>query len=86
MDRRHFFTHASGILLAASSSLSWADDDREQSTRKVKKSDTPKASPTLPANSGPAKSRVIVVGGGMAGATVAKYLRLLGDDCRSHSD
>ena len=29
--------------------------------------------------SGPTKSRVIVVGGGMAGATVAKYLRLWGD-------
>jgi NADPH-dependent 2,4-dienoyl-CoA reductase/sulfur reductase-like enzyme len=32
--------------------------------------------PTTPA----AKSRVIVVGGGMAGATVAKYLRLWGDN------
>ena len=32
-----------------------------------------------PVPTGPAKSRVIVVGGGMGGATVAKYLRLWGD-------
>ena len=35
--------------------------------------------PTPPSPGGSGKSRVIVIGGGMAGATVAKYLRLWGD-------
>ena len=39
--------------------------------------DSPERPVTVP--NGPVKSRVIVVGGGMGGATVAKYLRLWGD-------
>jgi hypothetical protein len=35
--------------------------------------------PTPAPPTGPAKHRVIVFGGGMAGVTVAKYLRLWGD-------
>lgn len=72
MDRRHFFSHTSGILLAASAPLSWADDNK-------KKSGTTASATPAPINNSTVKSRVIVIGGGMAGATVAKYLRLWGD-------
>lgn len=40
-----------------------------------------KTAAVKPAATTPPKSRVIVIGGGMAGATVAKYLRLWGDAC-----
>jgi sulfide dehydrogenase [flavocytochrome c] flavoprotein subunit len=72
MDRRHFFSHTSGILLAASAPLSWADDNK-------KKGGTTATATPAPINNSTVKSRVIVIGGGMAGATVAKYLRLWGD-------
>ncbi len=73
MDRRHFISRSSGILLAASTSAAtvWADD-KSSGTR------TAVAAPRPPA--GQPKTRVIVIGGGMAGATVAKYLRLWGDN------
>jgi NADH dehydrogenase FAD-containing subunit len=71
MDRRKFLgamAAASGLgLLAAPSSL-WADDDGEN------------ASPVLfqvPTNLN-ISGNVLIVGGGMAGATLAKYLRLWG--------
>lgn len=74
MQRRHFMLSAAagGLLLPAG--LVLADDDRKKPHRKPRPpkggGGTPPATP---------KARVIVVGGGMAGATVAKYLRLWGD-------
>jgi NADPH-dependent 2,4-dienoyl-CoA reductase/sulfur reductase-like enzyme len=77
MDRRHFLNNASAILLAGSSTLAWAD---EKKSRDKKSSDsTVKPVTTTVPTSTAVKSRVIVIGGGMAGATVAKYLRLWGD-------
>ena len=80
MDRRIFIS-AGGMALAATSPLAWADDDRKKSwTSGERRTSTATPTPT-PANTpGTAKSRVIVIGGGMAGATVAKYLRLWGDN------
>ena len=37
------------------------------------------ASPAIVRAAAPAKARVIVIGGGMAGASAVKYLRLWGD-------
>ena len=74
MQRRHFMLSAAagGLLLPAG--LVLADDDRKKPKRTKPPKDgggtTPPATP---------KARVIVIGGGMAGATVAKYLRLWGD-------
>ncbi len=76
MDRRHFLNHTSAILLASSSTLGWADDRKSKDKKKTE--GAPKPVTTVPSNT-PVKSRVIVIGGGMAGATVAKYLRLWGD-------
>ncbi len=77
MDRR-FFISASGLALAAASPLAWADEDKKKyRSSSERHSRTP--SPTPAPAPGAAKSRVIVIGGGMAGATVAKYLRLWGD-------
>jgi sulfide dehydrogenase [flavocytochrome c] flavoprotein subunit len=71
MDRRNFLS-ASGVALTVASPLVWADDKKKKPT-----STTPTTSP--PTATGTIKSRVIVIGGGMAGATVAKYLRLWGN-------
>ena len=66
MDRRHFLlAGAAGLSAAAPAAFA----DRRRKTA---------AAPALPAPASP-KARVIVIGGGMAGATVAKYLRLWGD-------
>ena len=76
MDRRHFLNHASAILLASSSTMGWADERKSNS----KKTSESKVKPvTAVPSTTVIKSRVIVIGGGMAGATVAKYLRLWGD-------
>ena len=82
MQRRQFIHRGSGLLLAAQPFLAWADNDKSKKRRKERDSENVAgiaASNPNPQASGPAKSRVIVVGGGMAGATVAKYLRLWGD-------
>jgi len=82
MQRRKFLHHGSSLLLAAQPFLAWADDDRSKKRRIQRESEgavnstAPNPNPTANAK---AKSRVIVIGGGMAGATVAKYLRLWGD-------
>jgi sulfide dehydrogenase [flavocytochrome c] flavoprotein chain len=70
MDRRNFLmsSAASGLLLP--SGLVLADEHESRRTK------TPP--PIVPVATS-AKSRVIVIGGGMAGATLAKYLRLWGD-------
>jgi len=84
MDRRNFLSKTS-VALTVASPLAWADDDKEKSkSRKSSEHSKPKTKPTpapapTPTPGGTVKSRVIVIGGGMAGATVAKYLRLWGD-------
>jgi NADPH-dependent 2,4-dienoyl-CoA reductase/sulfur reductase-like enzyme len=70
MDRRIFLAQSSGILLTAASGLAWADG------KKTVSASTP--IPTAP-SPGSSKARVIVIGGGMGGTTVAKYLRLWGN-------
>ena len=77
MDRRHFLNNASAILLAGSSGLAWADEKKSRD-KKSSDSTVKPVTTTLPSSTA-VKSRVIVIGGGMAGATVAKYLRLWGD-------
>lgn len=69
MDRRYFLS-AGGIALAAASPFVWADGKRTR---------IPTTATTTTAGSTSITSRVIVIGGGMAGATVAKYLRLWGN-------
>jgi len=66
MDRRSFLAHAASTGLLALPAATWADKVRSSATANL-------LPPTRP------KSRVIVIGGGMAGATLAKYLRLWGD-------
>lgn len=83
MDRRYFLS-TGGIALAAASPLTWADDDKKKKKKANHHDDHQTTQPATPNTTTPptstAKSRVIVVGGGMAGATVAKYLRLWGDN------
>lgn len=75
MDRRHFFLQGSSLLLASTATSVWSDDAKKAS-RPALASPTPVPAPAP----GKPKSSVIVIGGGMAGATVAKYLRLWGDN------
>jgi len=69
MDRRNFL----GLLAASSlsalsvSSRLWADDDDNQASSLT----------AVPANTG-LSGHIVVVGGGMAGNTLAKYLRMWG--------
>jgi NADPH-dependent 2,4-dienoyl-CoA reductase/sulfur reductase-like enzyme len=72
--RRNFLLHGGSLLAAAATPLAWADDGKKSSS----KSSVATTPSPLPATVTP-KSRVIVIGGGMAGATAAKYLRLWGD-------
>ena len=67
MDRRYFLAAATAAAASATSVL--ADADRK----------TSKPAPAATPAGTVVKARVIVIGGGMAGATVAKYLRLWGD-------
>jgi sulfide dehydrogenase [flavocytochrome c] flavoprotein chain len=63
MNRRRFVQYiGAGGLGFALPTVGWSDDSRP---------------PLVPADTG-ANGRVVVVGGGMAGATAAKYLRLWG--------
>jgi NADPH-dependent 2,4-dienoyl-CoA reductase/sulfur reductase-like enzyme len=70
--RRDFLRYAgaAGAMLASAgfSSLGWAGSNTSSTTSNY---------PGVPANTG-IRGRVVVIGGGMAGATVAKYLRLWG--------
>jgi len=68
MDRRYFLAAVTAAAAASATSV-LADDDRK--TSKPTSAATPAGTVV--------KARVIVIGGGMAGATVAKYLRLWGD-------
>lgn len=67
MNRRDFFRMASVAGLGASA-VSWSN---------LASAATPAQLGIVPTNTGIA-GRVVVIGGGMAGATVAKYLRLWG--------
>ena len=78
MDRR-FFLSAGGILLAAASPLAWADDKKKPSSNSGSSGTTSGTGVSTAPTGSAIKSRVIVIGGGMAGATVAKYLRLWGN-------
>lgn len=67
--RRNFLQLAGGLGLGlAMSGACWLAWAREVSTA---------GTATVPSNTG-SRGRVVVIGGGMAGATVAKYLRLWG--------
>jgi molybdate transport repressor ModE-like protein len=70
MQRRQFMLSAAAGGLLLPTGLVLADDIKRKVRPPPTGGGTPPASP---------KARVIVVGGGMAGATVAKYLRLWGD-------
>lgn len=70
MDRRQFVRSAASAGLLLPARLVLAD------SKKAPKLTLPSPSP---APAAAAVARVIVIGGGMAGATVAKYLRLWGD-------
>lgn len=70
MDRRQFVRSAASAGLLLPARLVLAD------SKKAPKLSLPSPSP---APAAAAVVRVIVIGGGMAGATVAKYLRLWGD-------
>lgn len=69
MDRRKLLLSGAAWMGAGASLPAWADSKASKRRPPV----------TPPTPSTPPKSRVIVIGGGMAGATVAKYLRLWGD-------
>ncbi|MFZ4622996.1 MAG: FAD-dependent oxidoreductase [Rhodoferax sp.] len=77
MDRRYFLS-TGGVLLAAASPLALADEKKSNRARPTP-TPAPTPAPTPTPTSGTGKPRVIVIGGGMAGATVAKYLRLWGN-------
>ena len=89
MQRRHLILGAGagtlgGILTACGGGSSGGDTadlgvdggDLFAQSEGSRSSGSPVTAPTSPANP---KARVIVVGGGLGGATVAKYLRLWGD-------
>ena len=71
LSRRQVMGWAAGGLTAGLLPLKgWADDDGSSSTSST--------SSIALANTGLSGKRVVVVGGGMAGMTAAKYLRLWG--------
>ena len=72
MHRRNFLAAGAASTLATSA---FADDNKKSSTTRTTSGSTRAVVPV----STTVKSRVIVIGGGMAGTTVAKYLRLWGD-------
>jgi sulfide dehydrogenase [flavocytochrome c] flavoprotein chain len=75
MDRRQLIRAMAAAAGGLTTLLATADDDRDSRSSRKSGSDNP---PALPPPAQP-KARVIVLGGGMGGATVAKYLRLWGD-------
>ena len=73
MERRKFLTNIGAVSLGvALAEATWAGDDKKKSN-----SGSNTTANQVPGNTG-ANGRVVVIGGGMAGTTVAKYLRLWG--------
>ena len=73
-DRRQFLSRLAAYCAAAGlPAFALADDDDRERTRQPR---TGTSTPTLPVTG--LSGRVVVVGGGMAGAAVAKFLRLWG--------
>jgi NADPH-dependent 2,4-dienoyl-CoA reductase/sulfur reductase-like enzyme len=73
MERRKFLTNIGAVSLGvALAEATWAGDDNKKSS-----SGSNTTANQVPGNTG-ANGRVVVIGGGMAGTTVAKYLRLWG--------
>ena len=78
MDRRHFLAATGGGIIGTL--LSGCGGGGSGISSDVNKTTLEHSAPaTPPATGGAGKSRVIVIGGGMGGAAVAKYLRLWGD-------
>jgi NADH dehydrogenase FAD-containing subunit len=80
MKRRNFLNATTaGVTASVLAACGGGDEsvDMQQAQAFEQANDAKRTPVTVPA--GPVKSRVIVVGGGMGGATVAKYLRLWGD-------
>jgi sulfide dehydrogenase [flavocytochrome c] flavoprotein chain len=79
MDRRHFLR--GGIALTAGAALSscGGGDDGDDGGLDGAGGSSSTAGPAPLAPPAKPKARVIVIGGGMAGVTAAKYLRLWGD-------
>ncbi|OIQ76544.1 sulfide dehydrogenase [flavocytochrome c] flavoprotein chain precursor [mine drainage metagenome] len=78
MDRRHFLAATGGGIIGTL--LSGCGGGGSGISSDVNKTTLERSAPaTPPATGGAGKSRVIVIGGGMGGAAVAKYLRLWGD-------
>lgn len=82
MDRRHFIGSATAGLLGGTLSACGGGEDAAISAGDAPAakslSSVSRLNELAPGSAG--KSRVIVIGGGMGGATAAKYLRLWGDD------
>ena len=73
-DRRQFLSRLAAYCAAAGfPAFALTDDDERERSRRPR---TGTSAPTLPATG--LTGRVVVVGGGMAGAAVAKFLRLWG--------
>ena len=80
MKRRNFLNATTaGVTASVLAACGGGDEsvDMQQAQAFEQANDAKRTPVTVPA--GPVKSRVIVVGGGIGGATVAKYLRLWGD-------
>lgn len=73
MNRRHLMRALAALAATSPALLALADDDERKRSRRTRT-----RQPDLPPPANP-KARVVVIGGGMGGATVAKYLRLWGD-------
>nr|MBP6319979.1 tryptophan 7-halogenase [Rubrivivax sp.] len=73
LTRRHLMGLAAGGLTTGILPLKgWAGDDDD------KRPSASSTSAALPASTGLSGQRIVVAGGGMAGMTAAKYLRLWG--------
>ena len=73
LQRRRWLTLAgAGVIAALAPTVGWTDDDHEDEDEASSSNTT-----YLPATTG-LTQKVVIVGGGMAGATAAKYLRLWG--------
>jgi sulfide dehydrogenase [flavocytochrome c] flavoprotein subunit len=70
-ERRWFLTAMAALGAGLVPVLGHTDDDNDSNT-------TSPGTATVTAASTGISARIVVVGGGMAGATVAKYLRLWG--------